>query len=361
MATVNKTNGASTKVIKDTVLWTLVHDFFKEQLPKLSNKSPNTIYAYRESLEALLDFVKSEKSVSLSEITFEMIDRHMLSRFLENLETVRGCCIETRNHRLNRIRAFYKYAAKMEPTAVIHRDEILKVPLKKSIKPDIIKYMSEDAVKAILAQPNSATPKGLRDQFFMILLYDTGARIDEMMKIRLRDVHLGKAPTIMLHGKRSKIRTVPLMESTVKHFQNYAGIFHPGESVYSEQFLFYKIRGEQRSKLHHDTARRFIFDYGAAAKEHCPDVPDKVTPHLWRHTRAMNLYQRGMDLTLISQWLGHAKLDTTRIYARADTEQKRLAMEKATFNFGPLAEKLNPERFIINDDDMIKRLYGLKK
>jgi len=242
----NKINGASSKTVKDGTLWALVHDFFKEQLPKLSNSSPHTIYAYRESLEALLDFVKAEKGINLSDITFEMIDRHMLSRFLENLETARGCSIETRNHRLNRIRAFYKYAAKMEPTTVFHRDEILKVPLKKSNKPDIIKYMSEDAVKAVLAQPDTTTQKGLRDQFFMVLLYDTGARIDEMMKIRLRDIHLGKAPTITLHGKRGKIRTVPLMESTVKHFQNYVSIFHPGESVYSEQFLFYKTRGGQK-------------------------------------------------------------------------------------------------------------------
>ena len=360
MAKMNKAKSAPYEVVKDTTLWTLVHDFFKTQMPKLSNNSPNTIKAYRESLDALLDFVKAEKGISLSDVTFEMIDRHMLSRFLDHLEAVRGCCIATRNHRLNRIRAFYKYAAKMELTAVIHRDEILKVPLKKSPKPDIIKYMSEDAVKAILTQPDASTEKGLRDQFFMVLLYDTGARIAEMMKIRLCDIHLGKTPTITILGKRSKIRTVPLMESTVKHFLNYVKTFHPGESLYSEQFLFKKIHGDQGRNLHHDTARRFIFEYGVAAKEHCPDVPDKVTPHLWRHTRAMHLYQRGMDLTLISQWLDHARLDTTRIYAKADTEQKRRAIEKATFNFGPLADKLNAERLVINNDDMIKRLYGLK-
>ena len=172
MAKVKKVNGTTSNIVKDTTLWTLVHDFFKEQMPKLSNNSPNTIKAYRESLDALLEFVKAEKGINLSDVTFEMIDRHMLSRFLEHLETVRGCSIETRNHRLNRIRAFYKYAAKMEATAVIHRNEILKVPLKKSIKPDIINYMSENAVKAILATPNPATKRGLRDQFFMVLLYD---------------------------------------------------------------------------------------------------------------------------------------------------------------------------------------------
>ena len=349
------------KGIKDPLLFSLVHDFFKVQLPKLSNNSRNTIYAYRESLEALLDFVKSERSINLCDITFEMIDRHMLARFLDHLETVRGCSVETRNHRLNRIRAFYKYASKMEPTAVIHRNEILKVPVKKSVKPDIIEYMSEDAVKALLDQPNVMTEKGLRDQFFMILLYDSAARIQEIMDIRLREIQLGKAPTVTLHGKGGKTRVVPLMESTVGHYMNYRGIFHPDEGIYSEQFLFYTIRNGQKNKMHQDTARRFIFDYGVAAKERCQDVPDKVHPHLWRHTRSMNLYQRGMDLTLLSQWLGHAGIETTRrFYAKADTEQKRHAIERATDSSGPLSEKLNAERFTVTDDELLKRLYGLK-
>ena len=347
--------------MKDPLLFTLIHDFFKVQLPKLSNYSRNTIYAYRESLEALLDFVKSEKQINLCDITFEMIDRHMLAKFLDHLQDVRGCSIETRNHRLNRIRAFYKYAAKMEMTVVVHRNEILKVPLKKSPKSDIIEYMSEDAVKAILAKPDASTKKGLRDQFFMILLYDTAARIQEMMDIRLRDIHLGKAPTVTLHGKGGKTRVIPLMESTIEHFKNYADIFHPGVGAYSEQFLFYTIRNGQNNQMHHDTARRFIFDYGVAAKAFCSDVPDNVRPHLWRHTRSMNLYQRGMDLTLLSQWLGHASIETTRrFYARADTEQKRQAIEKASMKLEPLAEKLNSERFTVDDDEMLKRLYGLR-
>lgn len=347
--------------VKDPILFSLIHDFFKVHLPKLANKSPNTIIAYRESLDALLDFVAGEKRLSLSGITFEMIDRHMLASFLDHLETVRGFSIETRNHRLNRIRAFYKYAAKMEMTAVAHREEILKVPLKKSPKPDIIEYMSEDAVKAVLAQPDASTEKGLRDQFLMVLLYDTGARIQELMDIRFCDIRLGKTPTVILHGKGNKVRTVPLMESTIKHFKHYAEVFHCGEDAYSEQFLFYTVRNGSKKKMHHDTAREFIFAYGLAAKEKCADVSDNVHPHLIRHTRSMNLYQRGMDLILISEWLGHANIETTRqFYAKADTEQKRLAIEKATDKSGPLADRLNSERFTVSDDEMLKRLYGLK-
>jgi len=345
--------------VNDAVLFKLVHDFFTVYLPKLTNRSPNTIYAYRESLEALFDFVKLEKHISLAEITFEMIDRHMLAKFLDHIETGRGCSIETRNHRLNRIRAFYKYAAKMEPTAVIHQDEILKVPLKQSRKPDIIEYMSENAVKAILAQPDVSTTKGLRDMFLMILLYDSAARIEELMNVRIRDIRLNKTSTVTLHGKGGKTRIVPLQDSTAEHFRNYLKAFHPDESQYSEQYVFYVIRHGQKNKMHQDTARRFICTYGVQARASCPEVPENTHPHLWRHSRSMHLYQRGVDLTLITQWLGHAKPETTLIYAKADTEQKRKAMESAN-NSGPLANKLNFDRFTIDDDDLIKRLYGLK-
>ena len=344
--------------IKDRVLFSLVHDFFRVYLTKMANRSPNTIYAYRESLEALLDFVKAERKISLSKITFEMIDRHVLARFLDSLED-RGCSIETRNHRLNRIRAFYKYAAKMEPTAVIYQDEILKVPLKTTVKPDIIEYMSEDAVKAILAAPDTTTTKGLRDQFLMVLLYDTGARIQELMGIRVRDIRLGKAATVTLHGKGNKIRTVPLLKNTVEQFQRYIHVFHPTENVYSDEYLFYVIQREQKNQMHHDTARRIIHGYGEIAKKSCSDVPDNVHPHLWRHTRAMHLYQHGVDLTLISQWLGHARIDTTLIYAKADTEHKRRAIEAAN-QASPLSGIINAERFHVNDDEQLKRLYGLK-
>ncbi len=350
----------ATVKVKDVLLFTLVHDFFREHLTKLKNRSPNTIAAYREALNALFDFVKNERNIGLSDITFEMIDYNMVVRFLDYLETERGCGIGTRNHRLNRIRAFYKHAANMEPAAVIHQKEILKVPLKVAEQSDIIEYMSMDAVKAILRQPDTTTRKGLRDQFLMVLLYDTGARIQELMGIRLQDIRLGKAPTVALHGKGGKTRSVPLQGATIPLLKNYMNVFHPGENTYSEQHLFFVLRNGWKKQMHHDTARRLIRKHGVRAREYCRDVPDNVHPHLWRHTRAMHLYQSGIDLNLISQWLGHARLQTTLMYAKADTEMKRKAMETANMS-GPLAERLNMERYKVSDDDLIRQLYGLSK
>jgi len=345
--------------VKDPMLFGLIHDFFMEHLPKQKRSSRHTIKAYREAMNALLGFVQREKGLNLHEITFKMIDSSMLANFLENIER-QGCSVSTRNHRLNCIRSFYNYAAKMEPAAVFYREEVQKVPKKNSPKLEIVEYMSEAAVKAILEQPNVSIKKGLRDQFLMILLYDTGARIQELMDIRLKDVHAGKTPTVTLHGKGDKIRTVPLMEKTMEHFRRYVGVYHRNEPVYSDQYLFYTHRNGQNGKMCEDTARRFIRSYGAMAKKRCSEVPDNVHPHLWRHSRAMHLYQNGMDLVLVSQWLGHAKLDTTLIYARADTEQKRKAIEAATAQGSPLRESIDAQRYTISDDDVIRQLYGLR-
>ncbi len=168
-----------------------------------------------------------------------------------------------------------------------------------------------DAVKAILQEPDTTTRKGLRDQFLMTMLYDTGARIQELMDIRLRDIRFGKAPTVTLHGKGGKTRLVPLQDATIPMLKNYMNVFHSDENIYSEQPLFFVLRNGRKKQMHHDTARQLIYEYGVLAREHCRDVPDNVHPHLWRHTRAMHLYQSGVDLNLIGQWLGHARLQTT--------------------------------------------------
>jgi site-specific recombinase XerD len=345
--------------VSDAVLFGLVHDFLKVYLPSQRNSSPHTVKAYRTSLDLLFDFVKQQQGITIGEITFQSLNTKTVIAFLDWLEGERGCSINTRNQRLACIRAFFKYASDMDSTTVIHNIEIRKITKKKLSTPSFVEYMNETAVKALFAQPDIKTSKGLRNQFFMILMYDTAARIQEVLNLRIKDIHLGTTPTARLLGKGSKIRTVPLMERTVEHFQNYARIFHPGADVYSDRFIFYVIRSGEMHPMSDDAVLKFMKKYGADAKMQCSDVPDNVHPHLWRHSRAMHLYQSGMDLTLVSQWLGHASLETTLIYAHADTEQKRKAIEKATTAENPLREEIT-ERFREEDEDIIKRLYGLK-
>ena len=343
----------------DTTLFNLLHDFFKVYLPNQRHCSEHTIRAYRFSMDALLEYIKDERQVEFSQITFEMIDSKALTAYLDSIEK-NGCSISTRNHRLKCIRSFFDYAAKFNPTTVAYLAEIQKVPKKNHVKPDVVDYMGESVIKTLLEQPDTQTRKGLRDRLFMVLLYDSAARVQEMLNICLTDINLGETPTVTLHGKGSKVRTVPIMKQTAEHCSQYLKMFHPNESEYSEQHLFYTVIHGRKKPLNDSTVRRFLYAYGDAARKECAEVPDKVHPHLFRHSRAMHLYQHGMDLSLVSQWLGHAQLETTLIYAHADTEHKRRAIEKATEPESPLRDIFNSDRFIISDDDIIKKLYGLK-
>ena len=346
------------KVIDET-LFKLIHDFLVVYLPSQRNSSTNTIRAYRSSLEMLLDFVKQQNKIPLYKVSFRMLNEKSVAAFLDSLETERGCGISTRNHRLKCIRAFLKYAAMIEPTAVAHQAELFKIPTKKEVERKSVEYMSEAAVKTLLAEPDVGTNIGLRNRFFMILAYDTAARVQELADLRLRDIRLGKTPTVILAGKGSKTRTVPLMKPTVLHLTNYLNVYHNRESLLSDRPLFYSVRGGVPQPLSCDGIRKWMREYGEGARKKCRDIPENVHPHLLRHSRAMHLYQNGMDLTLVSQWLGHAQLETTLIYAHTDTEQKRAAIEKATLQSNALQEA-PASRFDIKDDEVLKRLYGLK-
>jgi len=306
-------------------LFVAVRDFLKVYLPKERKCSNHTIRAYRKSLELLFEFVKTKKKVPLHKIKFDMIDRTILSEFLDYLENERNCSVSTRNHRLNCIRAFYAYAAEEDVSAVAYLEEIKKVESAK-VPEKLVSHMSETAIKAILSQPNVEKSKGLRDMFIMLLLYKTGARIQELMDIRLHDLQFGKAPKVLLRGKGGKNRYVPLRDNITSHLKEYLRVFHSDADIYSDEYLFFAVRNGTKKRMTEDNVRHFIQNYGEAARKECLEVPENVHPHLFRHSCAMNLYQNGVELTLISQWLGHSDLETTLIYAHADTEIKRKAI-----------------------------------
>lgn len=345
--------------VADEILFRLIHNFFVIYLPSQRGSSPNTIRAYRTSVEMLLDFIKRQNEIPLYKVSFRMLNEKTVSAFLDSLEMERGCGVGTRNHRLKCLRAFLKYAAMIEPTAIAHQAELFKVPVKKEANSLVVEYMSEAAIKTLLAEPDPTHKLGLRNRFFMILAYDTAARIQELVDLRIMDIRLGKTPTVVLTGKGAKMRIVPLMNPTVLHLKNYLNAFHYGVNLLSERPLFYTIRNGTCQPLSCDGIRKWMKKYGEAARKKCSDIPGNVHPHLFRHSRAMHLYQNGMDLTLVSQWLGHANLETTLIYAHADTEQKRAAIAKAMPENNVLQEQPS-SRFDVSDDEVLKRLYGLR-
>lgn len=178
-----------------------------------------------------------------------------------------------------------------------------------------------------------------------------------LYEARLDGKKLGNFPQVLLFGKGNKVRTVPLMEKTVEHLQQYIAVFHKEESLTSAATLFYVLHKGKKEPMNDETVRVRLQKYADSAREKCPEIPQKVHPHLWRHTRAMHLYQHGMDLSLVSQWLGHANLSTSLIYAYADTQYKREAIEKAMG--GEHSGITDTTLCTVDDDALLKKLYGM--
>lgn len=191
----------------------------------------------------------------------------------------------------------------------------------------------------------------------MILLYDTGARNQEILNVKVKDFFDSKTPCVHLIGKGNKKRIVPVMAKTVEHFRNYIALYH--QEFHTDRYLFYTIRHGIQKQMSDDNVARFMKKYGNMAKESCSEVPDNLHPHMFRNSRAIHLYPAGMPLALVSEWLGHAQLETTQIYAYADTEMKREAIQKAT---GPLNPLMSNEQTPCwkGDEQLIRKLYGLK-
>jgi site-specific recombinase XerD len=279
---------------------------------------------------------------------------------MEWLEQKRHCGKVTLNQRLACIRSFFSYACKMDSSLIESQNELKKIPANTVHAPAVVKFLSENALKTILKEPDTSKPKGIRDMFYMVLLYDSGARNRELLDLRIYDIDITPNHSrIQVTGKGGKCRVIPIMEKTAEHCKKYLKLFHPVISD-KNQYLFYTVRQGVKQQMSDDNVSRFLKIYGASAREKCSEVPEDVHPHLFRHTRAMHLYQGGMPLALIAEWLGHSQLETTLIYAHADTEMKRQAIQKATDASNPIQSDYIFDCDWKNDEALIRELYGLK-
>lgn len=337
----------------------IVRDSLTVYLPKQRGASPNTAKSYKDALNLFIDYISMSQDRPLPEICFGCISRDLVESFLMWLEEGRSCSVSSRNQRMAAVRSFLRYAAEKDKTVMSLYLEVESIPKKKDGRAREIEFFSESALEAILAQPDRQKKNGQRDLFFMILMYDTGARAQEILDLRLCDIRLDvKNPYIVITGKGSKVRHVPIMEKTCSHLEAYCRRFHV--AVKADEYLFYIDRKGARTQMSIDNVEKFVARYGKRARETSPDVPEHLYPHMWRHSRAMHLYRNGMPLPLVAEWLGHAKMDTTRqFYANADTAMKKEAIDKATSDINPLFS----DEYDVdweNDEELLKRLYGLK-
>lgn len=340
---------------RDDRFFRYVRGFLTVYLPKNRCFSKNTMKAYRDTLNLFRKFLSEEKAISFTQINFDLITHDSIYEFLAWLQNRRGCEASTKNHRLAVLKSFLRYCAIEDPTLMAVYMDIQNVRPQKVTR-NRVEYLSETALKVLLEQPDPHTRCGLRDRFFMILLYDTGARIQEILDLKLKDLHLhDQTPCIYLTGKGNKTRLVPLMDKTLAHLQDYLATFHTEGSLNGDQYLFYTRISGRIGRMSDDNVSCFLKRYARSAHQACPEVPLRLHAHLFRHTRAMHLYQTGIPLSYIKDFLGHVSINTTTIYASTDTSMMRAALEKIDKREDAKASPIWQD-----NEEMILKLCGLK-
>ena len=286
----------------------------------------NTQLSYRDSFSLLLTYCRDVENLAPEKLIIRQIDRELILRFLKWLEEERHCKITTRNQRLAAIHSFFGFLMVEAPQYIEQCQKVLSIPMKKADKPPLM-HLPLDAVKGLLEQPDRNIPHGRRDAVLLSLLYDTGARVQELVDLKVCDINLNDTVTIVLTGKGGKSRIVPVMKPTGELLRQYIegnGLSHPAR----RRNPLFTNRGNQ--PLTRAGVTYILKKYAAQAQANgVKDISEEITPHWLRHSKAMHLLQSGVNLIYIRDLLGHSDVSTTEIYARADETMKRKALLEA--------------------------------
>ncbi|HEY2528410.1 MAG TPA: tyrosine-type recombinase/integrase [Xanthobacteraceae bacterium] len=313
--------------MKSASLSTLLHAFFHEWLGQQRNLSRNTVLSYRDTWRLFLRFVAERNRRPIVKLSLAELEATAVLAFLKHIEEERKASIGTRNCRLSALHAFFAVAHR-EPTAIAQCAEIARIPTKKGSRPAMC-YLEVDEVEAILRQPDQSRPEGQRDYALLAFLYNTGARIQEALDVTPAAIRFHPPAQVRLLGKGRKERICPLWPETVNLLK---ALLRQRPGADNEP-LFVNCYGRPLGPA----GVRFKLDqYVQRAAQTMPSLGKKdISPHTFRHAAGMMLVSAGTDITVIRSFLGHERLDTTNLYARANLETKRKALEHANGSARP--------------------------
>ena len=316
--------------------------FLEEHLVSERNLARNTQLSYRDTLVLLLRFLVSQTRRAVDRLLVRDLSAERVRAFLLHLEQERGCAPQTRNQRLAAVRAFARYVGSCSPEHVEWCGQIRAIPLKK-VPPPTIGYLEKSEIDALLAAPNRATPLGRCEHALLLFLYSTGARVSEAAQLTVGDIQMSNPgqPLVTLRGKGGKTRRCPLLPGTADALASLVA----GREASAAVFLNRRGRPLTRSGMRQSVVRCAARTPELAAR--------RVSPHLLRHTAATHLLRSGVDLNTVRAWLGHARLDTTLVYAEIDLETKAKAIAQCD-DFDTTPTKLWRE-----DKDLMEYLQAL--
>jgi integrase/recombinase XerD len=299
----------------------ILQSFFCTHLISHRQASPQTIASYRDSFRLLIDFAAARTHRAPSALRLADLDAPLILSFLEHLERDRHNSARTRNVRLAAVRSFLHYASHEDPTMLAVIQRALAIPTKLFDRP-LLGFLTREELGAVLVAPDGSTWSGARDRVLFATMYNTGARVSEIIGVRVRDLSLGKGANLHLHGKGRKERVIPLWRETAKRLTEWLPRINAGADVP----LFPNRIGAAmtRSGVEH----RLRVATRSAAEKYPSLTTRRISPHTLRHTTAMHLLQSGVDITVIALWLGHESIETTHHYIEADLEMKEDALKK---------------------------------
>jgi site-specific recombinase XerD len=306
---------------------TLLQRFFTERLMQQRQASPHTIGAYRDTFRLVLKFTSKRLRKPPDRIAFEDIDAPLIGAFLNDLQKSRGITTRSRNARLAAIRSFFNFAAFEMPSRSSQIQRVLAIPTKRYVRAQI-GYLTRQEVDALLAAPSQKTWAGRRDHALLLVTVQTGVRLSEVTGLRREDVSLGAGAHISITGKGRKERRTPLAKQSVAVLKSWLREPVRGNS----EMLFPNARG---GRLSADGMAYILATHLAVARQTCSSLKRKrVTPHVLRHTSAMELLEAGVDTSVIALWLGHESVETTQVYLTASLALKEKILAKTTPHAG---------------------------
>ena len=327
----------------------LITKFLTEYLPLHRNCSKNTISSYKDSLKLFILFLRDGKSMNINKFKMHQINRELILEFIEWLKN-RGNSPVTINHRLAGIKSFINFAQYESVENLAYLQPVLSV---KSLKTTTrqVDYLTEEQINKLINLPPKDTSTGIRHRIIMCLLYDTGARVQELCDLKIEDINLGNNPTVKLHGKGSKIRIVPISKNMNQILEVYISKFYSNIKLKNE----YLIKNKNNQQMSRDGIEYIVQKYATILKNNDPSFPSKVHPHMFRHSKAMHMLAVDIPIVYIRDFLGHEDISTTMIYARADSRKKNEAINN-------LAPKLIEENYVdwSKDQDLLDFLNSFK-
>jgi integrase/recombinase XerD len=301
----------------------LLESYFTDRLMRQRQSSPHTIASHRDTFRLLFGFARQQLKKEPSRLTIADLDTPFVGAFLDYLEKERHNSARSRNVRLAAIHAFFRYVALQDPTSSALAQRVLAIPSKRCQRRPIA-YLSRPEIDALLAAPDRNLWSGRRDWTLLLLAVQTGLRVSELIGLRCQDVVLTDGAHVRCLGKGRKERCTPLRKDTVSAMRAWLR----ERQGHAQAPLFPNARGGHLSR---DGVEYLLAQHVSVARKACPSLKNKrISPHVLRHSAAMELFQNGVDLTVIALWLGHESVETTQVYLHADMRQKENALAKTT-------------------------------